>query len=255
MPAAAPPAPPPSSTAPPALTIDELAARAGVPTRTIRFYQAKGALMKPAIRGRVAFYGDDHVERLKLIAQLQDRGLRIDAIRDLVTSIDAGLVDLAEWLGVEHAVQAPWADDAARTVDAAGLAALTGAGRPGLVAELTRHQLIERRGEVFLIPSPALLGIALKLAAAGIDLGTAAAAAEILRKHLRRAVADLVELFVRGVQGGQVTMADPEATFTSLRPQGIEAVKVLFAREMEHALRGVVESGQLAKLGRRRRKR
>jgi len=53
------------------LTIDELAAASRVPSRTIRFYQSRGALMAPEIRGRVAFYGKQHVERLKLIAQLQ----------------------------------------------------------------------------------------------------------------------------------------------------------------------------------------
>ena len=104
--------PPQEETPPPggaSWTIDELAAQVGVPTRTIRFYQARGALMRPEIRGRVAYYGDAHVERLKLIAQLQDRGLRIDAIRDLVASIDKGELDLAEWLGIEQEVQAPWA--------------------------------------------------------------------------------------------------------------------------------------------------
>src|SRR3954447_4763659 len=71
-------------------TIDELASAASVPSRTIRFYQSRGALMPPEVRGRVAYYGRSHLERLKLIAQLQDRGLRIDTIRDLVTSIDRG---------------------------------------------------------------------------------------------------------------------------------------------------------------------
>ena len=61
-------------------TIDELAAATRVPSRTIRFYQQAGALPKPQIRGRVAFYGDEHVERLKLVADLQDRGLRMKAI-------------------------------------------------------------------------------------------------------------------------------------------------------------------------------
>jgi len=236
------------------MTIDELAAHAGVPTRTIRFYQARGALMKPEIRGRVAFYLDAHVDRLKLIAQLQDRGLRIDAIRDLVASIDRGELDLAEWLGIEQEVQAPWADDQARTVDEAGLYALAGNQRPGLIAELLRHKMIERRGDTFLIPSPALLGIALRLAAAGIELETGAAAAAILRKQLRRAVKDLVELFVRGVRDGGVGLADPEATFSTLRPLGTEAVKILFAREMEHALRGLVESGAVRALRKKRKK-
>ena len=77
----------------PGLTIDELAATSRVPSRTIRFYQSRGALMTPEIRGRVAYYGKPHLERLKLIAQLQDRGLRIDAIGDLMKRIDRGEVD------------------------------------------------------------------------------------------------------------------------------------------------------------------
>ncbi len=86
-------------------TIDEIATVARVPSRTIRFYQARGALMPPEIRGRLAYYGEKHVERLRLIAQLQDRGLSINAIRDLLSSIDKGETDLAEWLGVETALQ------------------------------------------------------------------------------------------------------------------------------------------------------
>ena len=39
-------------------TIDELAAVARVPSRTIRFYQSKGALMPPEIRGRLAIYSE-----------------------------------------------------------------------------------------------------------------------------------------------------------------------------------------------------
>jgi DNA-binding transcriptional MerR regulator len=254
MPAPAPP-PAPTDDKPAGLTIDELAANVGVPTRTIRFYQARGALMRPEIRGRVAYYGDGHVERLKLIAQLQDRGLRIDAIRDLVTSIDKGELDLAEWLGIEQEVQTPWADDQARTVDEAGLYALAGDRRPGLVADLVRAKLAVRHGEVFLVPSPQLLGIAMRLVAAGIDLTTAVEAAEILSKQLGRAVKDLVELFVRGVRQGTVALGEPEVTFSTLRPLGIEAVKLLFAREMERELRKLVESGALRALRGRKKRR
>ena len=63
-------------------TIDQLAALTGVPSRTIRFYQSKGALPAPVRRGRKAYYGSSHVERLELIARLQDRGLQIRAIRN-----------------------------------------------------------------------------------------------------------------------------------------------------------------------------
>ena len=152
-------------------------------------------------------------------------------------------------------MQAPWADDAARTVDEAGLYALAGTRRPGLIADLARAKLVERKGEVYLVPSPALLTIAMRLVAAGIDLATATRSAEVLRKHLGRAVKDLVELFVDGIKEGGVALADPEATFATLRPLGIEAVKVLFAREMEHELRKLIESGAVRALRGRKRSR
>jgi DNA-binding transcriptional MerR regulator len=238
------------------LTIDELAASTQLPSRTIRFYQSKGALMPPEIRGRVAFYGQPHVERLKLIAQLQDRGLRIDAIGDLLRKIDRGELDLAEWLGVEEQMQAPWANDRPRTVSEAELYELAGVKRPGLLADLARARIVERRGDVYLVASPALLATAAKLEAVGIDLEMAAEASRMLRKHLGRAVADLVELFVARVKTGQVDVAESGPLFEALRTAGTEAVRVLFARAMENALRELAASGKVASLsaeGKRKR--
>ena len=51
-------------------SIDELAAHTGIPSRTIRFYQSKGALPTPERRGRKAFYTNAHVERLALIGAI-----------------------------------------------------------------------------------------------------------------------------------------------------------------------------------------
>lgn len=233
------------------LTIDELAATSRVPSRTIRFYQSRGALMNPEIRGRVAYYGKQHVERLKLIAQLQDRGLRIDAIGDLMKRIDRGEVDLAEWLGVEEQMQTPWAQDQPRTVNEAELYELAGTRRPGLLADLARAKIVERKGDVYLLGSPTLLAMAMKLEAVGIDLETAASASAILRKHLSRAVGDLVELFVGRIKDGHVSIAQSGKLFETFRSVGIDSVRVLFAREMESALRKLLASGKLASLSAR----
>ncbi len=236
------------------LTIDQLASASRVPSRTIRFYQSRGALMAPEIRGRVAYYGKPHVERLKLIAQLQDRGLRIDAIGDLMKRIDRGEVDLAEWLGVEEQMQAPWALDHARTVTEAELYEIAGSRRPGLLADLARAHIIERKGDVYLLGSPALLAMAIKLESVGIDLETAAEASGILRKHLGRAVGDLVDLFVDRIEDGQVPIANAGNLFDTFRSVGVESVRVLFAREMESELRKLLASGKLASLSARARK-
>lgn len=236
------------------LTIDQLASESRVPSRTIRFYQSRGALMNPEIRGRVAYYGKQHVERLKLIAQLQDRGLRIDAIGDLMKRIDKGEVDLAEWLGVEEQVQAPWAIDQARTVTEAELYQIAGSNRPGLLADLTRARIVERKGDVYLLASPALLAIALKLESVGIDLETAAEASGILRKNLGRAVEELVRLFVERIEKGEVPIGDAGKLFETFRSVGVESVRVLFARQMEGELRKLLASGKLASLSARARK-
>jgi DNA-binding transcriptional MerR regulator len=244
--------PPQDDPAPEGFTIDELAAQARVPSRTIRFYQSKGALMAPTIRGRVAYYGPTHVERLKLIAQLQDRGLRIDAIGDLLKRIDRGELDLAEWLGVEEQLQAPWANDRPRAVSEAELYELAGVSRPGMLADLTRAKLVERRGDLYLVASPALLATAMRLEAVGIDLETAAQASGMLRKHLGRAVSDLVELFVARIKDGNVDVGESAKLFETFRGAGIEAVRVLFARAMEKALRELLASGKVAALSTRK---
>lgn len=229
-------------------TIDQLAAAARVPSRTIRFYQGRGALPPPEIRGRVAWYGHAHLERLQLIAQLQDRGLRIAAIVDLLASIDRGEVDLAEWLGVERQVQASWSDDVPRTLTTAELHELAGTRRPGLLTDLVNAGLVERRGDVHLLRSPALLAVAMKLEAAGMGLDVAAGAATIVRKHMAKMAGSLVDEIIKAVAAGTITAPDLEALFRTVRAAGIEAVRVLFGREMERSLRKLVASGKLAAL-------
>lgn len=230
-------------------TIDELAAKTRVPSRTIRFYQSKGALQAPEIRGRVAYYGGAHVERLELIARLQDRGLRIDAIGDLVKRIDRGELDLAEWLGVEAEMQAPWAAaDQPRALTEPELYELVGMKRPGLLADLARAKLVERRGDVYLVASPALLQMAARLEIAGVDLETATEASAILRKHLGRAVEDLIGLFTARVKDGVVDVTESGKLFETLRAAAPEAVRLLFARAMERSLRDLSASGKIASL-------
>lgn len=232
-------------------TIDQLATAMRVPSRTIRFYQSKGALQPPQIRGRVAFYGPAHVERLKLIGSLQDRGLSIRAIRDLLSQADKGELALNEWLGLEQQLKEPWQSDGARVLAEGDLKELLGDRRPGALADLLRLQLLERQSGGYLVRSPALLQVALRLEAAGIDFDTAAGAGLILRKHLSRAAADLTEFFFKRSGEGfgrDVTAADLGDAYKALRPLGLEAVRVVFAREMERALRKLVDSGATSAL-------
>jgi DNA-binding transcriptional MerR regulator len=239
-------------------TIDELAAESRVPSRTIRFYQSKGVLPAPEIKGRVAYYGPAHIERLALIAKLQDRGLRIDAIRALLARVDEGELDVGEWLGLDAELKTSWANDQPRTMSAAELFELTGSDRAGLIADLVRLRAIERTGEVYLVRSPALLQVAMRLEAAGIDLEVAIEAESILRKNLGRAARDLAKHFFAEAEIGHVKPppdGDWSRVFEELRPTSIEAVRIVFGQEMQRVLRELVESGKTAKLPNHRRRR
>lgn len=231
-------------------TIDELAAQTRVPSRTIRFYQSKGLLPPPEIHGRVAYYDDRHVERLALIAQLQDRGLSIKAIRDLVRELDRGRLDLNAWLGLERKLQAPWSDDQPQLLSEQEIEARFGL-RPGMIAELTKLGLIEKRSGSYLISSPALLRIALELESAGIDLELAEGSARILRKHLGRAATDLAEYFFKRAGRGfgrRPTAEDLNAAYTALKPMGLQAIQLIFGQEMERVLRRLLGEGKAASL-------
>ena len=61
--------------------VDELAARAGTSVDTVRFYQTRSLLPPPARKGRIAWYSDDHLDRLQRIRRLKDAGFTLESIR------------------------------------------------------------------------------------------------------------------------------------------------------------------------------
>src|SRR5205807_2488097 len=61
--------------------IEQLARAAGVAVDTIRFYQGKGLLDSPRREGRVTWYGEAHVGRLKRIKELQQQGFTLTVIQ------------------------------------------------------------------------------------------------------------------------------------------------------------------------------
>ncbi len=67
------------------LRIDDLAHEAGIPSRTIRFYNTEGLLPPPLMRGRVAYYSQEHLLVLNIIKELKERqNLPLDVIKQLL---------------------------------------------------------------------------------------------------------------------------------------------------------------------------
>lgn len=230
--------------------VDALSAHTGVPTRTIRFYQSKGALQKPEKRGRKAIYNEAHVERLELIGQLQDRGLRIRAIRDLVARVDAGELNPSEWLGLQDSLAVPWTQAAPQLVAQSELEALTGPLAPGDRAAMARAGLVELRGDHALVPHPERLQTVRALEAQGVGLDVSAAALERTRKHAGRLATDLASLFEKsaGDGFGDGSAEGSRAAIEAWREAAPGLVAGVFAEEMQRALHEVLTSARATRL-------
>src|SRR3954467_15832179 len=60
------------------LTIDDLAREMGLSVRNVRWRQARGLLPPPEVRGRIGYYGPEHVNRLRLHLELQAESMKLE---------------------------------------------------------------------------------------------------------------------------------------------------------------------------------
>ena len=227
------------------LSLEELADRCGVTPRTVRYYQSEKVLPRPRKHGHYARYDAEHVERLHRIAELQERGLKLEAVRAVLAHEASGAV--GDWLGLDAALRNPWVSDQSRTMSLSDLHQLLG-GRPRrLVGELADMSVLSRQEDgSFLVPSPALLDIALRLFDAGVSIDVAGRAATLLRRRLAKAAEELVALF-EGETGrsfaGSGTPDEIASALDRVRPIALDAAALILAQEMERALRHLATTG------------
>ncbi|MBM9621082.1 MerR family transcriptional regulator [Streptomyces zhihengii] len=79
--------------------MEELADEAGITVRTLRFYRERGLIQPPRREGRIAWYDEHHLARLRTIAALLERGHTLNGIADLATTLESGR-DMGEALGL-----------------------------------------------------------------------------------------------------------------------------------------------------------
>jgi DNA-binding transcriptional MerR regulator len=217
--------------------VDTLAAKADVSVDTVRFYQAKGLLPPPRRDGRIAWYGDEHLERLARIRRLQARGLTLATIARLL----AGELDAVDEALVTAVSAVPEGSDVTFTIDE--LAERSGIPLGLLQAVVKEGLLIPRRagGEDRFTTADVEAGAAgLRLLEAGLPLPDVL---DLARQHhaAMRAVAErAVELFDAHVRHPlrDSGLPDEEAAarlvdaFTTLLPATTELVTHHFRRTL-----------------------
>ncbi|WP_328748095.1 MerR family transcriptional regulator [Streptomyces sp. NBC_00285] len=171
--------------------MEELARLAGITVRTLRFYRERKLIPPPRREGRIAWYDDHHLARLRTIAALLDRGHTLNGIAELAEALDHGR-DVADVLGVapteEEPVRLTPEELAARfegEVTTENLAAAMDLGYLGTDGDEIVH--ISRR----------LLDVSSSLVREGIPLAEVLAAGKRVREHVDELAEMFAELVLR----------------------------------------------------------
>ncbi|MBN3929809.1 MerR family transcriptional regulator [Streptomyces verrucosisporus] len=227
------------------LTVDELAARAGVTVRTIRFYSTRGLLPPPEIGPRrVGRYGPGHLSRLALIEELQHQGMTLAAIERYLRQLPPDLSP--EDLALHRALVASWAPDAEAEATREKLERR--AGRRLTEDDLDRlaaMNVLARTGDpdVFRI-DPVILHLGVRLLEVPVSLKTLLAAREVVLEHSREAARELSRMFKEEVwEPYRRRESDPEQVETMrtlsahMQPMIVQALVTAFQRSMREELK------------------
>lgn len=221
--------------------MDELAARAGVTVRTVRFYSTKGLLPPPVLGPRrVGHYGPDHLARLALIEELRHQGLTLAAIERYLEQLPEDIT--AHDLAIHRALVASWVPEEAQETTRRDLGRRAGreldeADIDRLAAMTVLRRTADR--DVFEV-DPGLLHLGVRLLDVPIALETILAAREVMLGHARAAARELSRMFRDEVwrPGQERAMRSLSA---HMQPLVVQALVTAFQRSLKEELRALAD--------------
>ena len=203
--------------------------------RNIRNHQSRGLLPPPEVRARTGYYGPEHVERLRLIREMQADGFNLEAIRRLLSE---GVAD--SFVGLKRAATAPFETEPAEIIPAEELYERFGETHPKVFEKAVRLGLIvPLADERIEVPSPALLRAAEEVMERGVPLGAALAVVEQVQRASQSVARAFVRLFLEDVwkpfeAEGAPAERLPEVieSIESLRPIASQVLLSVFQQTM-----------------------
>ncbi|WP_405724683.1 MerR family transcriptional regulator [Streptomyces sp. NBC_01537] len=218
------------------MRISELSRRSGVPMATIKYYRREGLLPEGrALSPTAVEYGEEHIQRLRLIRSLiQLGGLSVARTREVLDAVDRPL-DAFETLGVvHHALPVPSADKNAKGTkdddgpDSAVDEAVSGEGTAASV-----DALIETMGWRISAASPHRPALAESLAALS-RLGTDYTADDLIPyAQLATSTADLDFAQFEGIED-RIALAERAVVLTVLFEPVVRLLRRLAQEDANH---------------------
>ncbi|AWE50800.1 MerR family transcriptional regulator [Streptomyces nigra] len=202
--------------------MEELARLAGITVRTLRFYRERKLIPPPRREGRIAWYDDHHLARLRTIAALLERGHTLTGIAELAEALDHGR-DVADVLGVT-----PTEEEPVRLTPEELAARFEGQVTPENLAAALDLGYLGTDGDEIVHISRRLLDVSSALVREGIPLAEVLTAGRRVREHVD-AMADMfADLVLRHAD---------ESDLPRLRPLARSVVEAELSLALDRRLR------------------
>lgn len=201
--------------------MEELARIAGITVRTLRFYRERRLIPPPRREGRIAWYDDHHLARLRTIAALLERGHTLNGIAELAEALDNGR-DVADLLGV-----APTEEEPVRLTPEELAARFEGEVTPENLAAAMTLGYVGTDGDEIVHISRRLLDVSSALVREGIPLAEVLTAAARVREHADALAALFADVIRRHA---------PEDSLHRLRPLARSVVEAELSLAMDRRL-------------------
>ncbi|MFF4088471.1 MerR family transcriptional regulator [Streptomyces nigra] len=206
----------------PEYRMEELARLAGITVRTLRFYRERKLIPPPRREGRIAWYDDHHLARLRTIAALLERGHTLTGIAELAEALDHGR-DVADVLGVT-----PTEEEPVRLTPEELAARFEGQVTPENLAAALDLGYLGTDGDEIVHISRRLLDVSSALVREGIPLAEVLTAGRRVREHVD-AMADMfADLVLRHAD---------ESDLPRLRPLARSVVEAELSLALDRRLR------------------
>lgn len=229
-------------------TVEELALAANTSVRNIRAYQDKGLLPPPTLRGRKGIYNNRHLSRLRVIADLLDRGYTLASILDLISGLEQG-VGLSEILGMESAINSPWGKEPPEVISLAEMVRLFGSQLTPRAIKLAGELGVATiQGTQVRVNSMSTLKVAADLCSTGIPLIDQLEILRMSRDNVEKVAREFVRLISDNVlKPYEQKSLPPKEEFPKIidliwrmRPMAEIVVKAELGRAMEIAASNIL---------------
>lgn len=225
----------------------DLAREAGITQRTLRFYRERKLLPPPRREGRIAWYDEHHLARLRTISTLLARGHTLGGIADLLEAFEQGRTSssTAQLLGMDSLLTSAFSDETPVKLTPEDLADHFGSDVTAEdLAEALDIGYVSVEGDEIVHVSRRLLDASAALVREGVPLSAVLAAGRRLREQVDEISVVFSELLRTYVLPGELSAADAErvtSTLHRLSPVAKQVVEAELGLALDRRVREEAE--------------